>query len=132
MFVTYFHKGLLSTCKKETVLQQLDEHMDTGELVAFASQISSLVLESIINEKLYEQFWKTKYYPLLKQHLINTHRIKELVDYFARNNCLDDATALIQEYQKKCGNPAVADVPASHLLQMYLNASEGPCVLEVP
>ncbi|NXO68468.1 KNTC1 protein, partial [Phainopepla nitens] len=79
-------QGLLSTCKKETVLQQLDEHMDTGELVAFASQISSLVLDSIINEKLYEQFWKTKYYPLLKQHLINTHRIKELVDYFAKNN----------------------------------------------
>ncbi|NXM91499.1 KNTC1 protein, partial [Oenanthe oenanthe] len=79
-------QGLLSTCKKETVLQQLDEHMDTGELVAFASQISSLVLDSIIKEKLYEQFWKTKYYPLLKQHLINTHRIKELVDYFAKNN----------------------------------------------
>ncbi|NXU34953.1 KNTC1 protein, partial [Drymodes brunneopygia] len=79
-------QGLLSTCKKETVLQQLDEHMDSGELVAFASQISSLVLDTIIKEKLYEQFWKTKYYPLLKQHLINTHRIKELVDYFAKNN----------------------------------------------
>ncbi|KAM7034603.1 kinetochore-associated protein 1 isoform 1-T3 [Acridotheres tristis] len=125
-------QGLLSTCKKETVLQQLDEHMDTGELVAFASQISSLVLDSIINEKLYEQFWKTKYYPLLKQHLINTHRIKELVDYFAKNNCLDDAKALIQEYQEKCGNPALADVPASDVLQMYLNGSEGSCVLEVP
>ncbi|NXO40218.1 KNTC1 protein, partial [Locustella ochotensis] len=124
-------QGLLSTCKKETVLQQLDEHLDTGELVAFASQISSLVLDSIINEKLYEQFWKTKYYPLLKQHLINTHRIKELVDYFAKNNCLDDATALIQEYQEKCGNPALADIPASHLLQMYLNGSEESCVLEV-
>ncbi|NXB24004.1 KNTC1 protein, partial [Rhagologus leucostigma] len=124
-------QGLLSTCKKETVLQQIDEHMDTGELVAFASRISSLVLDSIINEKLYEQFWKTKYYPLLKQHLINTHRIKELVDYFAKNNCLDDATALIQEYQEKCGNPALADIPASDLLQMYLNGSEGSCVLEV-
>ncbi|RMC05786.1 hypothetical protein DUI87_17329 [Hirundo rustica rustica] len=95
-------------------------------------QISSLVLDSIINEKLYEQFWKTKYYPLLKQHLINTHRVKELVDYFAKNNCLDDATALIEEYQEKCGNPALADVPASHLLQMYLNGSEGSCVLELP
>ncbi|NWV62831.1 KNTC1 protein, partial [Malurus elegans] len=79
-------QGLLATCKKETVLQQIDEYMDTGELVAFASQISSLVLDSIINEKLYEQFSKTKYHPLLKQHLINTHRIKELVDYFAKNN----------------------------------------------
>ncbi|NWV73815.1 KNTC1 protein, partial [Dasyornis broadbenti] len=124
-------QGLLSTCNKETVLQQIDEHMDTGELVAFASQISSLVLDSIINEKLYEQFLKTKYYPLVKQHLINTHRIKELVDYFAKNKCLDDATALIQEYQEKCGNPAVADIPAPDLLQMYLNGSEGSCVLEL-
>uniref|UniRef100_A0A8C3UXT2 Kinetochore associated 1 n=1 Tax=Catharus ustulatus TaxID=91951 RepID=A0A8C3UXT2_CATUS len=111
-------QGLLSTCKKETVLQQLDEYMDSGELVAFASQISSLVLDSIINEKLYEQFWKTKYYPLLKQHLIKTHRIKELVDYFTKNNCLDDATALIKEYQEKCGNPALAEVPAPDLLQV--------------
>uniref|UniRef100_A0A8C5UGF8 Kinetochore associated 1 n=1 Tax=Malurus cyaneus samueli TaxID=2593467 RepID=A0A8C5UGF8_9PASS len=108
---------------KETVLQQIDEYMDTGELVAFASQISSLVLDSIINEKLYEQFSKTKYHPLLKQHLINTHRIKELVDYFAKNNCLDDATALIQEYQEKCGNPAQADIPASDLLQVKQTTS---------
>uniref|UniRef100_A0A8C3EVG8 Kinetochore associated 1 n=1 Tax=Corvus moneduloides TaxID=1196302 RepID=A0A8C3EVG8_CORMO len=116
-------QSLLSTCKKETVLQQIEEHMDTGELVAFASQISSLVLDSIINEKLYEQFWKTKYYPLLKQHLINTHRIKGLVDYFAKNNCLDDATVLIQEYQEKCGNPALADIPASDLLQVKQTTS---------
>uniref|UniRef100_A0A8C3UZ00 Kinetochore associated 1 n=1 Tax=Catharus ustulatus TaxID=91951 RepID=A0A8C3UZ00_CATUS len=110
-------QGLLSTCKKETVLQQLDEYMDSGELVAFASQISSLVLDSIINEKLYEQFWKTKYYPLLKQHLIKTHRIKELLINFASYS-LDDATALIKEYQEKCGNPALAEVPAPDLLQV--------------
>ncbi|NXY21125.1 KNTC1 protein, partial [Atrichornis clamosus] len=79
-------QGFLSTCNKETVLQQIDEHMDTGEVVAFASQIRTLVLDSIINEKLYEKFLKTKYYPLLKQQLMNTHRIKELVDYFAKKN----------------------------------------------
>ncbi|NWX11728.1 KNTC1 protein, partial [Aegotheles bennettii] len=79
-------QGFLSTCNTETVLQQIDEHMNTGEVVAFASQIRSLVLDSIINEKLYEKFLKTKYFPLLKQHLINTHRMKELVDYFAKKN----------------------------------------------
>uniref|UniRef100_A0A8B9YZJ7 Kinetochore associated 1 n=1 Tax=Buteo japonicus TaxID=224669 RepID=A0A8B9YZJ7_9AVES len=79
-------QGFLSTCNTETVLQQIDEHMNTGEVVAFASQIRSLVLDSIINEKLYEKFLKTKYFPLLKQQLMNTHRVKELVDYFAEKN----------------------------------------------
>uniref|UniRef100_A0A8D0F9V6 Kinetochore associated 1 n=1 Tax=Strix occidentalis caurina TaxID=311401 RepID=A0A8D0F9V6_STROC len=79
-------QGFLSTCNIETVLQQIDEHMNTGEVVAFASQIRSLVLDSIINEKLYEKFLKTKYFPLLKQQLMNTHRMKELVDYFAKKN----------------------------------------------
>uniref|UniRef100_A0A8D2M5Y3 Kinetochore associated 1 n=1 Tax=Zonotrichia albicollis TaxID=44394 RepID=A0A8D2M5Y3_ZONAL len=102
-------------------------HFSTSLLIN--AQHLSLVLDSIINEKLYEQFWKSKYYPLLKQHLINTHRIKELVDYFAKNNCLDDATALIQEYQKKCGNPAVADVPAPHLLQVKQTISPPQAVL---
>ncbi|NXG19520.1 KNTC1 protein, partial [Grallaria varia] len=111
-------QGFLSTCNTETVLQQIDEHMGTGEVVAFASQIRSLVLDSIINKKLYEKFLKTKYYPLLKQHLMNSHRIKELVDYFAKKNSLDEATALIQEYQKKRGNPTLADIPPAELLKV--------------
>uniref|UniRef100_A0A8C4U158 Kinetochore associated 1 n=1 Tax=Falco tinnunculus TaxID=100819 RepID=A0A8C4U158_FALTI len=101
-----------------SVLQQIDEHMNTGEVVVFASQIRSLVLDSIIKEKLYEKILKTKYFPLLKQQLMNTHRIKELVDYFAKKDCIDDATALIQEYQEKCGNPTLADIPSSDLLQV--------------
>ncbi|NXV45396.1 KNTC1 protein, partial [Uria aalge] len=79
-------QGFLSTCNTETVLQQVDEHMNTGEVVAFASQIRSLVLDSIINEKLYGKLLKTKYFPLLKQQLMNTHRMKELVNYFAKKN----------------------------------------------
>ncbi|NWI17511.1 KNTC1 protein, partial [Crypturellus soui] len=79
-------QGFLSTCSTETILQQIDEHMNTGEVVAFASQIRSLILDSIINEKLYDKFLKTKYFPLLKQQLMNTHRIKELVDYFTSKN----------------------------------------------
>uniref|UniRef100_A0A8V5H555 KNTC1 protein n=1 Tax=Melopsittacus undulatus TaxID=13146 RepID=A0A8V5H555_MELUD len=78
----------------------------------------SLVLDSIINEKLYEKFLKTKYFPLLKQQLMSTHRLKELVDYFVKKNCIDDATALIQEYQEKCGNPTLADIPSSDLLKV--------------
>ncbi|NWX97118.1 KNTC1 protein, partial [Nothoprocta ornata] len=79
-------RGFLSTCSTETILQQIDEHLNTGEVVAFASQIRSLTLDSIINEKLYEKFLKTKYFSLLKQQLMNTHQIKELVDYFISKN----------------------------------------------
>ncbi|NXG00600.1 KNTC1 protein, partial [Sakesphorus luctuosus] len=111
-------QGFLSTCNTETVLQQIDEHMGTGEVVAFASQIRSLVLDSVINGKLYDKFLNTKYYPLLKQHLVNSHRVKELVDYFAKKNSLEEATALIEEYQKRCGNPALADIPPSDLLKV--------------
>ncbi|XP_021141273.2 kinetochore-associated protein 1 isoform X1 [Columba livia] len=121
-------QGFLSTCNTETVLQQIDEHMNTGELVAFASQIRSSVLDSVINEKQYEKFLQTKYFPLLKQQLMSTHRMKELVDYFAKKNCIDDATALIREYQEKCGNPALVDTSSSDLLKMYLTGPEEPCV----
>uniref|UniRef100_A0A8C3LFA0 Kinetochore associated 1 n=1 Tax=Chrysolophus pictus TaxID=9089 RepID=A0A8C3LFA0_CHRPC len=73
-------QAFLSTCNTETVLQQIDEHMNAGEVVAFASQIRSLILDNIINEKLYEKFLKTKYFPLVKQQLMSTHRMKELVN----------------------------------------------------
>ncbi|KFQ38772.1 Kinetochore-associated protein 1, partial [Mesitornis unicolor] len=124
-------QGFLSTCNTETVLEQIDEHMNTGEVVAFASQIRNLVLDNIINKKLYEKFLKTKHFPLVKQQLMNTHRIKELVDYFVKKNCTDDATALIQEYQEKCGNPTLADIPSSDLLKMYLSETEETHVLEL-
>ncbi|KFP33589.1 Kinetochore-associated protein 1, partial [Colius striatus] len=124
-------EGFLSTCNTQTVLQQIDEHMNAGEVVAFASQIRSLVLDSIINKQQYEKILKTKYFPLLKQQLLNTHRMKELVDYFAKKNCIDDATALVKEYQEKCGNPAVADIPSSDLLKMYLNGPEETYALEL-
>uniref|UniRef100_A0A8C3SHY4 Kinetochore associated 1 n=1 Tax=Chelydra serpentina TaxID=8475 RepID=A0A8C3SHY4_CHESE len=80
-------QGFLSSCNAETVLQQVDEHMNTGEVAGFASQIRCLILDNIINEKQYERFLKTKYFPLLKLQVMNTHRVKELVDYLANKNC---------------------------------------------
>uniref|UniRef100_A0A8C4YRG4 Kinetochore associated 1 n=1 Tax=Gopherus evgoodei TaxID=1825980 RepID=A0A8C4YRG4_9SAUR len=67
-------QGFLSSCNPETVLQQVDEHMNTGEVAGFASQIRCLILDNIINEKQYERFFKTKYFPLLKLQVMNTHR----------------------------------------------------------
>ncbi|KAI6076180.1 Kinetochore-associated protein 1 isoform X1 [Aix galericulata] len=122
-------QGFLSTCNMETVLQQIDEHMNTGEVVAFASQIRSLILENIINKRLYEKFLRTKYFPLVKQQLMNTHRMKELVDYFVNKNCIDDATALIQEYQEKCGNLTLVD-KSSDILKVCTNGPEETGKLE--
>uniref|UniRef100_A0A8C4YQF8 Kinetochore associated 1 n=1 Tax=Gopherus evgoodei TaxID=1825980 RepID=A0A8C4YQF8_9SAUR len=79
-------QGFLSSCNPETVLQQVDEHMNTGEVAGFASQIRCLILDNIINEKQYERFFKTKYFPLLKLQVMNTHRVKELVDYLANKS----------------------------------------------
>uniref|UniRef100_A0A8C3LFC5 Kinetochore associated 1 n=1 Tax=Chrysolophus pictus TaxID=9089 RepID=A0A8C3LFC5_CHRPC len=111
-------QAFLSTCNTETVLQQIDEHMNAGEVVAFASQIRSLILDNIINEKLYEKFLKTKYFPLVKQQLMSTHRMKELVDYFANKNCMEDAATLIREYQEKYGNPTLLDKSSSDILKV--------------
>ncbi|XP_038043139.2 kinetochore-associated protein 1 isoform X1 [Anas platyrhynchos] len=123
-------QGFLSTCNMETVLQQIDEHMNTGEVVAFASQIRSLILDNIINKRLYEKFLRTKYFPLVKQQLMNTHRMKELVDYFVNKNCIDDATALIQEYQEKCGNLTLVDKSSSDILKVCMNGPEETGKLE--
>ncbi|KAH1180193.1 hypothetical protein KIL84_009029, partial [Mauremys mutica] len=116
-------QGFLSSCNPETVLQQVDEHMNTGEVAGFASQIRCLILDNIINEKQYERFFKTKYFPLLKLQVMNTHRVKELVDYLANKSCMDDAAALIVEYQKQCGNPILAD-KSCDILKMFLSGPE--------
>ncbi|EMP37117.1 Kinetochore-associated protein 1 [Chelonia mydas] len=117
-------QGFLSSCNPETVLQQVDEHMNTGEVASFASQIRCLILDNIINEKQYERFLKTKYFLLLKLQVMNTHRVKELVDYLATKSCMDDAAALIIEYQKRCGNPILADRSSCDILKMFLSGPE--------
>ncbi|XP_075754796.1 kinetochore-associated protein 1 isoform X3 [Pelodiscus sinensis] len=117
-------QGFLSSCNLETVLQQVDEHMNTGEVAGFASQIRCLILNNIIKEKQYDRFFKTKYFPLLKLQVMNTERVKELVDYLANKNCLDDAVALIVEYQNQCGNHILADRSSRDILTMFLSGSE--------
>uniref|UniRef100_A0A8C8RMP3 Kinetochore associated 1 n=1 Tax=Pelusios castaneus TaxID=367368 RepID=A0A8C8RMP3_9SAUR len=113
-------QGFLSSCNPETVLQQVDEHMNTGEVAGFASQIRCFILDIIINEKQYERFLKTKYFPLLKLQVMNTDRMKELVDYLANKSCIDEAAGLIVEYQNRCGNPILPDTSPSDILKVSL------------
>ncbi|KAG8456065.1 hypothetical protein GDO86_002025 [Hymenochirus boettgeri] len=79
-------QGFLSTCNPETVLQQVDDCMNTGEVAGFATQIRDLILDIIIEKKLYEKFVKTKYFHLLKQQAIHFNKIRSLTEYLASIN----------------------------------------------
>uniref|UniRef100_A0A8D0H519 Kinetochore associated 1 n=1 Tax=Sphenodon punctatus TaxID=8508 RepID=A0A8D0H519_SPHPU len=113
-------QGFLASCNPETVLQQADKLMNTGEIAGFSSQIRCFILDDIINKKQYEKFVMTKYFPLLKLQVMNTDKVKELVDYLANKNRVDEAAALITEYQKKCGNPILPDMSPCDVLKVKL------------
>ncbi|XP_060257120.1 kinetochore-associated protein 1 isoform X3 [Ovis aries] len=98
-------KNFLGSCDPQIILQQLEEHMNTGQLVGFSHQIRSLVLKNIIDKKEFGILAKTKYFPVLKSHMMNTNNITELVNYLADELSLDDASVFITEYYKHCGKP---------------------------
>uniref|UniRef100_A0A6I8NYR3 Kinetochore associated 1 n=1 Tax=Ornithorhynchus anatinus TaxID=9258 RepID=A0A6I8NYR3_ORNAN len=111
-------KNFLDLCNPETILQQVDEHMKTGELAGFASQIRSFILTDLINKKQFEMFTKTEYLPLLKFHMANTNKVKEVVDYLAKENCLDGISAVIIENLKQSGKPIPADTSAFEIVKV--------------
>uniref|UniRef100_A0A673YPM6 Kinetochore associated 1 n=1 Tax=Salmo trutta TaxID=8032 RepID=A0A673YPM6_SALTR len=77
-------QGLLSACNPITILEQLDEHMNTGELAGVPSQIRDTVLTFICQNGQYQKLWKTKHFNLLKQHIVSSgdsNQVKNLVDY---------------------------------------------------
>uniref|UniRef100_A0AAY5JYA4 Kinetochore associated 1 n=1 Tax=Esox lucius TaxID=8010 RepID=A0AAY5JYA4_ESOLU len=77
-------QGLLSTCDLIAILEQVDEHMNTGELAGVPSQIRDTVLAFICQTRQYQKLWKTKHFNLLKQHSVssgNSNQVKDLVDY---------------------------------------------------
>ncbi|KAF4011769.1 hypothetical protein G4228_004085 [Cervus hanglu yarkandensis] len=98
-------QNFLGSCDPQIILQQLEEHMNTGQLAAFSHQIRSLVLKNIIDKKEFGILAKTKYFPVLKSHMINTNNITELVNYLADELSLNDASVFITEYYKHCGKP---------------------------
>lgn len=46
-------------------------------------QVRSLVLNNIIDKKEFGILAKTKYFPVLKSHMMNTNNVAELVNYLA-------------------------------------------------
>ncbi|XP_030075113.1 kinetochore-associated protein 1 [Microcaecilia unicolor] len=113
-------QGFISSCSAETVLQQVTDHMNTGEVAGFASQIKDLILDSIFSKKQFEKFMTTKYFILLKQHAISTSQVKDLVDYLVNKSCLDDAARIIGDYQKHCGKPVQHSSSPADILKAFL------------
>ncbi|KAM7331986.1 hypothetical protein ACRRTK_008694 [Alexandromys fortis] len=116
-------KNFLESCDAQIILQQLEEHMNTGQLAGFSNQIRSLILNHVINKKEFGILAKTKYFQLLKRHMINTNNITELVNYLANDSSLDEASALITEYSKHCGKPVPPNAAPCEILKVFLGGS---------
>lgn len=116
-------KNFLNSCDARIILQQIEEHMNTGQLAGFSHQIGSLVLNHVVNKKEFGILAKTKYFQLLKCHVINTGNVTELVNYLANDFSVDEASALINEYSKHCGKPVPADAAPCEILQTFLGGS---------
>ncbi|KAF3820625.1 hypothetical protein GH733_005170 [Mirounga leonina] len=71
-------KNFLGSCNPQIILQQLEEHMNTGQLAGFSHQIRNLILNNIISKKEFGILAKTKYFQVLKLHMMNTNNITDL------------------------------------------------------
>ncbi|XP_072456692.1 kinetochore-associated protein 1 isoform X3 [Notamacropus eugenii] len=117
-------QNFLACCNPETVLQQADEHMNTGRLAGFACQVRNFILNHIINKRQFGMLANTKYFPLSKSQVISTQKVKELVTYLVHDDSLDEASLLIKEYLKQCGNPVPPDVAPCDVVKMFLSESK--------
>ncbi|XP_006894765.1 PREDICTED: kinetochore-associated protein 1 [Elephantulus edwardii] len=114
-------KNFLGSCDPQIILQQLDEHMSTGQLAGFSQQIRSLVLNNIISKKEFGVLAKTKYFHMLKMHMLNSNNVTELVNYLAKELSLDEASVFIMEYSKHCGKPIPKGTAPCEILKVKLS-----------
>ncbi|XP_012518861.1 PREDICTED: kinetochore-associated protein 1 [Propithecus coquereli] len=112
-------KNFLGSCDPQIILQQLEEHMNTGQLAGFSHQIRSLILNDIISKKEFGILAKTKYFQVLKLHMMNTNNISELVNYVANDISVGEASVLVTEYSKHLGKPVPPDASPCDILKMF-------------
>uniref|UniRef100_A0AAQ6AG83 Kinetochore associated 1 n=1 Tax=Amphiprion ocellaris TaxID=80972 RepID=A0AAQ6AG83_AMPOC len=82
-------QGFLSVCNPVTVLEQVEELMNTGELAGIPSQIRETVLTFISQNGQHQKLLKTKHFDHLKQHILSNgqpNQVKDLVDYLISQN----------------------------------------------
>uniref|UniRef100_A0A3B3RDN2 Kinetochore associated 1 n=1 Tax=Paramormyrops kingsleyae TaxID=1676925 RepID=A0A3B3RDN2_9TELE len=73
----------LSSCNLVTILEQVEEHMSTGELAGIPLKIKETVLRFIYQNGLHKKLVNTKLFPLLKEHIVSCghySQVRDLVD----------------------------------------------------
>ncbi|KAG7480993.1 hypothetical protein MATL_G00062040 [Megalops atlanticus] len=125
-------KNFLTSCNVLTVLEQVEDHMNTGELAGIPSQIKETVLTFVCENGHYDKLVKTKYFPLLRQHIAlcgHHNQVKDLVNYLTSRNCNEDATALAREYQRHRAQKEGKNVPlksaAPDIMKEFLGEENG-------
>ncbi|KAJ8415551.1 hypothetical protein AAFF_G00425310 [Aldrovandia affinis] len=122
----------LSSCNLLTVLEQVKEHMTTGELAGVPSQIEETVLTFVCQNGHYDKLVKSSLFPLLRQHVASSghhNQVKDLVDYLVSRNCEEDASALAREFlrQKELmgGKHIPHNTAAPDILKEFLGKENG-------
>ncbi|XP_012586372.1 PREDICTED: kinetochore-associated protein 1 [Condylura cristata] len=119
-------KNFLGSCDPQIILQQLEEHMNTGQLAGFSHQIRSVILNDIINKKEFGILANTKYFAVLKSHMVNSSSYPDLVNlvnYLANDLSLEEASAFITKYSKHHGKLVLPDSVPREVVKMFLNGS---------
>lgn len=107
-----------------TLLQQVVDHMTTGEVAGYASKIKELALGSIADKKSYEKLIGSKYFPFLKQYMIDNNRVKELVNYLVNRSCLNEAISVVTDYLKHEGRPIKSNISLDYLKEFLDDQTE--------
>ncbi|KAL4646609.1 kinetochore-associated protein 1 [Arapaima gigas] len=123
----------LSTCDLITVLEQVEEHMNTGELAGLPPQIKETVLTFICRNGHHEKLVKTKLFSLFQQYVAsNGHysQVKNMVDYLISRKCEQDAATLAGEYlrgqERDGGKHVPTNWSAPEVLKVFLE-KENQC-----
>lgn len=96
-------QGFLSVCKPLTVLEQVEEMMDTGELAGIPSQIRETTLTFIARNGQHQQLINTKHFQHLKHLLVSNgqkDQVKDLVEVLISQNRQDEAASLAWDFLK--------------------------------
>ncbi|CAG5923423.1 unnamed protein product [Menidia menidia] len=125
-------QGFLSVCNPVTVLEQVEELMNTGELAGIPSQIRETVLTFLSQNGLHQKLMGTKHFNHLKQLIVSNgqpNQMRDLVDYLISQNCQDDADLLACEYLKhrehQRGKTLADGSAARGCLKEFLNIQTG-------
>ncbi|XP_072351643.1 kinetochore-associated protein 1 [Scyliorhinus torazame] len=114
-------QGFLLSVDPVILLQQVIDHMTTGEVAGYACKIKELALDSIADKKQYEKLIGTKFFPFLKQHMIDNKRVEELANYLVDRSCLDDAISVVTEYLTHEGRPIKSNISPAEILKEFLH-----------